>query len=72
MSQVRATAEPSVSRAIPHTRRVVGTRPLEALVISAYVRGLSDHEVQSLAEEARLGSLPRSTVSENDRARELP
>ncbi len=71
MSQVRATVEPFVSRAIPDTRRIVRTRQLEALVIGAYVRGLSDREVQSLAEEARLGSLPRSTVSEHDRAREF-
>lgn len=39
--QVRGTVERFVSRVIPDTRAVVRTRPLEALVIGAYVRGLS-------------------------------
>lgn len=64
MPQVRGTVERFVSRIIPHTRRIVRTRPLEALVIGGYVRGLSDRDIQSLAEEAGLGSLPKSTVSE--------
>jgi transposase-like protein len=34
---------------IPDTRAIVRTRPLEALVIGAYVRGLSDRDVESLA-----------------------
>jgi len=39
--QVRGTVERFVSRIIPDVRSVVRTRPLEALVIGAYVRGLS-------------------------------
>lgn len=64
MPQVRGTLERFVSRVIPDTRSIVRTRPLEALMIGAYVRGLSDRDIQSLAEEAGLGPLPRSTVSE--------
>src|SRR6266508_6472108 len=38
--QVRNTAERFVSTILPHVRGTVRTRPLEALVIGAYVRGL--------------------------------
>jgi len=41
MPQVRDTLARFVSQTIPDTRTVIGTRPLEALVIGAYVRGLS-------------------------------
>lgn len=61
--QVRGTAERFVTQVIPDTRAIVRTRPLEALVIGAYVRGLSDRDIESLAEEAGLGRLSRSTVS---------
>ena len=44
-------------------RGIVRTRPLEALVIGAYVRGLSDRDIESLAREAGLGSISRTTVS---------
>jgi putative transposase len=64
MPQVRGTLERFVSQLIPDTRSIVRTRPLEALVIGAYVRGLSDRDIQSLAEEAGLGALPKSSVSE--------
>lgn len=62
--QLRGTLERFVSQVIPDTRSIVRTRPLEALVIGAYVRGLSDRDIQSLAKEAGLGSLPKSTVAE--------
>ncbi len=39
------------------------TVPLEALVIGAYVRGLSDRDIESLAREAGLGSISRTAVS---------
>ena len=39
------------------------TRPLEALVIGAYVRGLSDRDIEGLAAEAGLGTISRSSVS---------
>jgi putative transposase len=63
LPQVRNTAEHFVSRVIPDTRAVVRTRPLEALIIGGYVRGLSDRDSESLAEEAELGHVSKSTVS---------
>ena len=63
MPQVRNTAERFVSRVIPDTKSVVRTRPLEALVIGSYVRGLSDRDIESLAQEAGLGQISKSTVS---------
>src|SRR5437763_3875242 len=63
MPQVRNTAERFVSQVIPDTRAVVRTRPLEALIIGGYVRGLSDRDIESLAEEAELGHVSKSTVS---------
>jgi transposase-like protein len=52
MPQVRGTLARFVSSVIPDTRAIVRTRPLEALVIGAYVRGLSDRDIESLAREA--------------------
>src|SRR5207245_6660217 len=63
MPQVRGTAERFVSQVIPDTKAVVGTRPLEALIIGSYVRGLSDRDIESLAEEAELGHVSKTTVS---------
>ena len=60
MPQVRNTAEQFVSRVIPDTKAVVRTRPLEALIIGGYVRGLSDRDIESLAEEAGLAMSPRA------------
>ena len=55
MPQVRDTLTRFASSVIPDTRAIVRTRPLEALVIGAYVRGLSDRDIESLAREAGLG-----------------
>src|SRR5215471_9411880 len=63
MPQVRNSADRFVSRVIPDTKRVVRTRPLEALIIGGYVRGLSDRDIESLAEEAELGHVSKTTVS---------
>src|SRR5262249_15479413 len=63
MPQLRNTAEQFVSRVIPDTKAVVRTRPPEALIIGGYVRGLSDRDIESLAEEAGLGQVSKSTVS---------
>ncbi len=63
MPQVRGTLTRFVSSVIPDTRGIVRTRPLEALVIGAYVRGLSDRDIESLAKEAGLGSISRTAVS---------
>jgi transposase-like protein len=63
MPQVRGTAEPFVSRVIPDTKTIVRTRPLEALIIGSYVRGLSDRDIESLALEAGLGQISKTSVS---------
>jgi transposase-like protein len=63
MPQVRDTLTRFASSVIPDTRAIVRTRPLEALVIGAYVRGLSDRDIESLAREAGLGTISKTTVS---------
>jgi transposase-like protein len=63
MPQVRNTAERFVSHVIPDTKAVVRTRPLEALIIGGYVRGLSDRDIESLVQEPGLGQVSKSTVS---------
>jgi transposase-like protein len=63
MPQVRDGLTRFVSSTIPDTKAIVRTRPLQALVIGAYVRGLSDRDIESLAAEAGLGHIGRSTVS---------
>lgn len=63
MPQVRDSLTRFVSTTIPDTRAIVRTRPLEALVIGAYVRGLSDRDIESLAREAGLGHISRTAVS---------
>jgi putative transposase len=64
MPQVRGSVERFVSEVIPDSRAILRTRPLEALIIGAYVRGLSDRDIQSLAEEAGLGPISKSAASE--------
>ncbi|MGH2457205.1 MAG: IS256 family transposase [Candidatus Limnocylindria bacterium] len=61
--QVRDSLTHFVSSVIPDTRSIARTRPLEALVIGAYVRGLSDRDIEDLAREAGLGQLSKSSVS---------
>lgn len=61
--QVRDSLTRFVCSVIPDTRSIIRTRPLEALVIGAWVRGLSDRDIESLAREAGLGSISRTTVS---------
>lgn len=61
--QVRGALERFVCRTIPGTRTIVRTRPLEALVIGAYVRGLSDRDLEGLLQEAGLGRLSKSSAS---------
>lgn len=63
MPQLRDTAARFVSAVIPDTRTILRTRPLEALVIGAYVRGLSDRDIESLLREAGIGTLSKSTAS---------
>jgi putative transposase len=42
---------------------LLGTEPLKALVIGAFVRGLSMRDLESLCEQAGLGKLSKSTAS---------
>jgi putative transposase len=63
MPQVRGAAERFISRVFPDSRTVIRTRPLEALIIGGYVRGLSDRDIESLMEEAGLGQVSKSTAS---------
>jgi putative transposase len=63
MPQIRGAAERFISRVFPDSRTVVRTRPLEALIIGGYVRGLSDRDIESLLQEAGLGQVSKSTAS---------
>jgi len=63
LPQVRGAAERFISRVFPDSRTVIRTRPLEALIIGGYVRGLSDRDIESLMEEAGLGQVSKSTAS---------
>jgi putative transposase len=61
--QVRDAAEPFVSKLFPRGERFLRTEPLKAMVIGAFVRGLSMRDVESLCEEAGLGQVSKSTAS---------
>src|SRR6202044_1101776 len=61
--QVRQAAETFASKLFPGTPKLLRTEPLKALVIGAFVRGLSMRDVESLCEQAGLGKLSRSTAS---------
>src|ERR1700734_465110 len=61
--QVRQAAETFASKLFPRTPKLIRTEPLKALVIGAFVRGLSMRDVESLCEQAGLGSLSKSTAS---------
>jgi putative transposase len=63
MPQVRGALERFVGSVIPDTRAIIRTRPLEALVIGASARGPSDRDIESLAREAGLGHISRTSVS---------
>ena len=63
--QVRETAERFVSKLFRkgHTKRLLRTDPLKAMIVGAFVRGLSVRDVESLCEEAGLGRTSKSTVA---------
>ena len=61
--QIREAAEPFVSKLFPCSTKVLRTEPLRAMVIGAFVRGLSMRDVESLCEQAGLGKLSKSTAS---------
>jgi putative transposase len=61
--QVREAAEPFVSKLFPCSAKVLRTEPLRAMVIGAFVRGLSMRDIESLCEKAGLGKLSKTTAS---------
>jgi putative transposase len=62
--QLREAAEPFTSKLFPRgSKRLLATEPLKALVVGAFVRGLSMRDVESLCEEAGLGQISKSTAS---------
>jgi len=61
--QVREAAETFASKLFPRTPKLLRTELLKALVIGAFVRGLSMRDVESLCEQAGLGKLSKSTAS---------
>jgi putative transposase len=61
--QVREAAEPFVSKLFPRGTKLLRTEPLRAMVIGAFVRGLSMRGVESLCEQAGLGKLSKSTAA---------
>jgi transposase-like protein len=63
--QAREAAKPFVSKLFRrgHTKRLLRTDPLKAMVVGAFVRGLSVRDVESLCEEAGLGRTSKSTVA---------
>jgi transposase-like protein len=61
--QVREAAEPLVSKLFACSTKVLRTEPLRAMVIGAFVRGLSLRDIESLCEKAGLGQLSKTTAS---------
>jgi transposase-like protein len=62
--QLREAAEPFTSKLFPReTKRLLQTEPLKALVVGAFVRGLSMRDVESLCEEAGLGEISKSSAA---------
>lgn len=61
--QVREAAEPFVSKLFPRGTKLLRTEPLRAMVIGAFVRGLSMRDVESLCDQAGLGKLSKSTAA---------
>ena len=62
--QLREAAETFTSKLFPReSKRMLKTEPLRALVVGAFVRGLSMRDVESLCAEAGLGQVSASTAS---------
>ena len=53
--QVREAAEPFVSSLFPRARKLIATEPLRAMVIGAFVRGLSMRDVWVAVRAGRAG-----------------
>ena len=61
--EVSEAAETFASKLFPRGTKLVRTESLRALVIGAFVRGLSMRDVESLCEQAGLGKLSKTTAS---------
>jgi putative transposase len=62
--QLREAAEAFTSKLFPRgSRRLLATEPLRAMVVGAFVRGLSMRDVESLCEEAGLGQVSKSSAA---------
>ena len=61
--QIREAAEPFVSKLFSCSTKVLRSEPLRAMVIGAFVRGLSMRDIESLCEKAGLGKLSKTTAS---------
>jgi putative transposase len=61
--QVREAGSPFTSKLFRRRKRFLASEPLKALVIGAFVRGLSMRDVEALCEEAGLGQVSKSTAS---------
>jgi putative transposase len=62
--QLREAAETFSSKLFPReSKRMLKTEPLKALVVGAFVRGLSMRDVESLCAEAGLGQVTASSAS---------
>lgn len=60
--QLRDACAPFTSKLFRGRKRFLASEPLKALVIGAFVRGLSMRDVESLCEEAGLGQVSKSTA----------
>jgi hypothetical protein len=63
-TQIREAAEPFVSKLFLCRAKVLRTEPLRAMVIGAFVRGLSMRDIESLCEKAGLGKLSKTTAAQ--------
>jgi len=61
--QVRDACAPFTTKLFRRRKRFLATEPLQALVVGAFVRGLSMRDVESLCEEAGLGQVSKATAS---------
>lgn len=62
--QLRESAEPFTSKLFPRgSKRLLTTEPLRALVVGAFVRGLSMRDVESLCTEAGMGAISKSSAA---------
>jgi transposase-like protein len=61
--QVREAWALFTSELFRRRKRFLASEPLQALVVGAFVRGLSMRDVESLCEEAGLGQVSKATAS---------